>query len=62
MTNMIMGTLLAVGYLVMFWLFGALVPEKFQSGKFPVMCINGFLLYYTLFLSFSKFPSLFFQV
>ena len=49
MTNMIMGTLLAVGYLVMFWLFGALVPEKFQSGKFPVMCINGFLLYYTLF-------------
>ncbi|EDM85295.1 hypothetical protein RUMOBE_04149, partial [Blautia obeum ATCC 29174] len=35
MTNMIMGTLLAVGYLVMFWLFGALVPEKFQSGKFP---------------------------
>ena len=46
---MIMGTLLAVGYLVMFWLFGALVPEKFQSGKFPVMCITGFLLYYTLF-------------
>ena len=46
---MIMGTLLAVGYLVVFWVFGALIPEKFQSGKFPVMCITGFLLYYTLF-------------
>lgn len=49
MTNMVMGTLLAVGYLVVFWMFGALVPKKFQSGKFPVMCITGFLLYYTLF-------------
>ena len=49
MTNMIMGTLLAVGYLVVFWMFGTLIPEKFQSGKFPVMCITGFLLYYTLF-------------
>lgn len=46
---MIMGTLLAVGYLVVFWMFGTLIPEKFQSGKFPVMCITGFLLYYTLF-------------
>ena len=49
MTNMIMGTLLAGGYLVVFWMFGTLIPEKFQSGKFPVMCITGFLLYYTLF-------------
>ena len=46
---MIMGTLLAGGYLVVFWMFGTLIPEKFQSGKFPVMCITGFLLYYTLF-------------
>ena len=31
MTNMIMGTLLAGGYLVVFWMFGTLIPEKFQS-------------------------------
>lgn len=46
---MIMGTLLAVGYLVVFWIFGALIPERFQTRRFPVMCITGFLLYYTLF-------------
>lgn len=49
MTNMIMGTLLAAGYLIVFWIFGALVPEKFQTRRVPVMCITGFLLYYTLF-------------
>ena len=49
MTNMIMGSFLAVGYLVVFWLFGALIPRKFQSGRFSIMCISGFLLYYTLF-------------
>lgn len=49
MTNMVMGTLLAAGYLVVFWLFGTLVPEKFQTRRFPIMCITGFLLYYTLF-------------
>lgn len=49
MTNMIMGTLLAAGYVILFWFFGALVPEKFQSRKFSIMCITGFLLYYTLF-------------
>ena len=56
MTNMIMGTLLAVGYLVMFWLFGALLPEKFQSGKFPVMCINGFFCFIILWFEIVAFP------
>lgn len=49
MTNIVMGSLLAIGYLVVFWLFGASLPEKFQCGRFPAMCISGFLLYYTLF-------------
>lgn len=49
MTNMIMGTLLAIGYLAAFWIFGAAVPDRFQSKRIPVMCITGFLLYYTLF-------------
>lgn len=33
----------------MFWMFGTLIPEKFQSGKFPVMCITWIFAYYTLF-------------
>lgn len=46
---MILGTLLAGGYLLVFWIFGAAIPERFQLKKIPVMCITGFLLYFTLF-------------
>lgn len=46
---MIMGTLLAAGYLLLFWIFGAAIPERFQLKKFPAMCVTGFLLYYALF-------------
>lgn len=49
MINMIMGALLAAGYLLLFWMFGAAIPERFQLKKIPVMCITGFLLYYALF-------------
>lgn len=40
MTNMIMGTLLAGGYLVVFWMFGTLDP-----GKVPVREIPGYVYY-----------------
>ena len=49
MVNWILGTILAIGYVVMYWFLGALLPEKYQSRSIPVMCISGFLIYYTLF-------------
>ena len=49
MVNIILGTCLAVGYVVMYWFLGALLPEKYQSHSIPVMCFTGFLIYYALF-------------
>ena len=33
----------------MYWLLGAVLPDKYQSRSVPVMCMTGFLLYYSLF-------------
>lgn len=48
MKNMILGTLLAAGYPVLYWILGAAVPDKYQTRSVPVMCMTGFLLYYSL--------------
>lgn len=48
MNNMISGTLLAVGYPVLYWILGAVLPDKYQARSIPVMCMTGFLLYYSL--------------
>ena len=47
MKHLIMGSLLVAGYLLVFWILGAAMPKKFQTKKIPVMCITGFLFYYT---------------
>lgn len=49
MTNLFFGSVLAVGYVVMYWFLGAVLPDKYQSRSVPVMCMSGFLLYYSLF-------------
>lgn len=49
MINMVLGTLAGAGYLVLYWMLGAALPEKYQTRSIPVMCITGFLLYYALF-------------
>ena len=46
MVNWILGTILAIGYVVMYWFLGALLPEKYQSRSIPVMCLSGFLIYH----------------
>lgn len=49
MTNLFFGTVLTAGYVVMYWFLGAVLPDKYQSRSIPVMCMTGFLLYYSLF-------------
>ncbi len=49
MTNLFFGSVLAAVYVVMYWLLGAVLPDKYQSRSVPVMCMTGFLLYYSLF-------------
>lgn len=49
MINWILGTFLAFGYVILYWLLGASVPEKYQTHSIPVMCVTGFLIYYALF-------------
>lgn len=49
MWNIIAGTALAAGYLLVFWIFGAALPGKFRPRGVPLLCLMGFLLYFTLF-------------
>ncbi|MDO5390790.1 MAG: DUF6077 domain-containing protein [Eubacteriales bacterium] len=49
MSNIILGTLLTVGFFMIFLLFGALLPEKYQSKSLIFMCLTGFMLYFSLF-------------
>lgn len=49
MINLAFGTFVGAGYLVLYWILGAALPEKYQTRSIPVMCMTGFLLYYSLF-------------
>lgn len=49
MSNLLIGSVLAAAYIVIFWLLGAILPDRFHSQSIPVMCITGFLLYFSLF-------------
>ncbi len=49
MSHLLIGSVLATAYIVIFWLLGALLPDRLQSQSIPVMCITGFLVYYSLF-------------
>lgn len=49
MSNLILGTLLISGFFIIFLLFGALLPEKYQSKSLIFMCLTGFMLYFSLF-------------